>query len=365
MHYHIILTEKCNSRCRYCYEKSMKEFENGLEKKWNFDLEAPVDSEISIEKLKSFLQPSDTLIFYGGEPLVNFDKMKEIMDALPKQRFCMQTNGKLLNKIPKKYINKLSRILVSIDGNKERTDYNRGVGTHDAVFKNIGLIRKNGYKGEIVARMVISFPDIFEQVKHLIDSEKFDSIHWQIDAGFYKNDFDEKEFSKFVKEYNRSIKELLDYWVEEMKKDKVLKLYPFVGIFNRLSGRDKETRLHCGSGFANYTITTNGNLVACPIMGCVKDFYCGDLDSSRLKEIYVGEPCTSCDYLNICGGRCLYSNYAKLWPPEGEKLICKTITFLIDVIREKIPEIKELIEKKVINEKDFDYEKYFGPEIIP
>ncbi|MBU3912936.1 MAG: radical SAM protein [Nanoarchaeota archaeon] len=27
MHFHIILTEKCNSQCKYCYEKSMKEFD--------------------------------------------------------------------------------------------------------------------------------------------------------------------------------------------------------------------------------------------------------------------------------------------------------------------------------------------------
>ena len=53
MHYHIILTEKCNSRCKYCYEKSMNEFENGLEKKWSFD-DTPVDSSVSFESLQKF-----------------------------------------------------------------------------------------------------------------------------------------------------------------------------------------------------------------------------------------------------------------------------------------------------------------------
>jgi len=56
---------------------------------------------------------------------VNQDKLIEIMDNVD-ARFCMQTNGKLLDKLPSKYLNKISKILVSIDGDKERTDCNRG-----------------------------------------------------------------------------------------------------------------------------------------------------------------------------------------------------------------------------------------------
>ena len=56
MHYPILLTESCNSRCRYCYEKSMKEFDNGLDKKFNFDFSAPPASNVDITKLKTFLK---------------------------------------------------------------------------------------------------------------------------------------------------------------------------------------------------------------------------------------------------------------------------------------------------------------------
>jgi len=347
----------------------MQEFDNGLQDKWEFDLDAPVNSEINIEKLKKFLEQDEnpTLIFYGGEPLLEIGKIKEIMDKV-NVRFCIQTNGKLLNEIPEKYLKRISKILVSIDGNKERTDFNKGQGTYNKVIDNVKLIRERGFVGEIVARMTISqeFPDVFEQVKHLVNLNIFDSVHWQIDAGFYKNDFDEKKFSKFVEEYKESISKLINYWVSEMKKGDILKFYPFLGIFENLY-YDNKTKLMCGSGYANYTITTDGNLVACPIMGCIKDFYCGDLNSKigDLKKISVGEPCISCEYLNICGGRCLYSNQAKLWPEEGEKLICKTVIHLIEGIKKVLPEMKKLIEDEKISEGDFVYEKYFGPEIIP
>lgn len=343
----------------------MKEFDNGLKEKWNFDLSAPSKSEVDIKKLKNFLKSEDTLIFYGGEPLLQIDKIKEIIDNVD-VKFCMQTNGKLLDKLSPEYLNKISKILVSIDGNKKRTDYNKGEGTYDLVLKNIKLIRERGFKGEIVARMTISqeFSDVFEQVRHLIESGIFDSVHWQIDAGFYKFDFDEKKFSDFIDKYNKSISKLIEYWMEEMRKGNILELYPFVALINSML-ENTTTKLRCGSGYSNYTIITNGNLVACPIMGSVRNFYCGDLDSKELKKIFVGEPCTSCGYLNICGGRCLYSNYAKLWPKEGGNLICKSVKFLIDGLREKIEEVELLIREKVISKKDFEYEKYFGPEIIP
>jgi radical SAM protein with 4Fe4S-binding SPASM domain len=170
-----------------------------------------------------------------------------------------------------------------------------------------------------------------------------------------------------VKEYNSSIDKLIDFWVDYMKeKKKVLKFYPFLGIFDCLY-YNKKIKLQCGSGYANYTISTNGDIVTCPIANGIKDFYCGNLDTPKenLKEIYVKEPCTICEYLDVCGGRCLYSNYAKLWPREGERLICKTIIHLIEGIKGKIPEIKELIKDKSVSEKDFEFERYFGPEIIP
>ena len=365
------MTERCNSECRYCYKKSMEEFDDEINKKFKFDYSVPVESQIKISELKQFLEKDKNpkIVFYGGEPLTNLEKLKEIMENIEAE-FYMQTNGKLLDKLPSKYMNKFKKILVSIDGDKERTDFNKGEGTYDLVLKNIKLIRQNGFKGEIVARMTISFTDRFtdltKQVKHLF-SVGFDSVHWQLDAGFYKSDFDEKVFSGFVNEYNKEVSELINYWINEMKNGKVLKIYPFLGIFESLY-YNKKTKLRCGSGHSNYTITTNGKLVCCPIMNSITDFYVGDLKSSNpnnLKKIYVSEPCTSCSYLDLCGGRCLYSNKAKLWPKKGEELICKTIKHLIDELKRQIPTIKELIDKDVVKVKDFEYEKYFGPEIIP
>ncbi len=369
MNYHIILTERCNLRCNYCFEKSMKEFDNGLEEKFDYDMKTPTDSEVQIKDLKKFLKPEDTLIFYGGEPLVKIDKIKEIIDNI-NCRFCMQSNGILLNELPIEYLKKIDKMLLSIDGCKERTNTNRGEGKYETLIKNIKQARENGYIGEIVARMTLSYPDIYEQVMHLtklIGEEIFDSVHWQIDAGFYKNDFNKEKFSEFVKEYNLQINKLLNFWVDNMRRRKVWKFYPFLGIFDTLY-YEKKSLLPCGSGHSNFTINTCGKISACPIMNSVKNFYCGNLTTPKneIKQIKISDKeCNECNYFDICGGRCLYWREAKLWPEEGDKLICKTIIHLIEGIKKRIPEIKKLIAEGKINEKDFEFEKYFGPEIVP
>ncbi|VVB78378.1 Radical SAM superfamily protein [uncultured archaeon] len=368
MHYHILLSETCNSECRYCYKKSLEEFDNGLDKKFKFDFSSPEDSIVDVKKLKKFLEKDKNavLIFYGGEPLLRIDKIKEIMDAIDVP-FRMQTNAKLIDKLPKEYVNRITKLLVSLDGSCERTDYNRGEGTYDRVMENIRLIKKNGYNGEIVARMTISQenPDLYEQVVSLIRAG-FDSVHWQIDAGFFKFDYNKEKFSKFADEYNKSVSKLIDYWINGMKKGKVLKLYPFLAIIDSLIKNEK-TKLRCGAGYAGYAISTDGKVVACPIMNCIEDFCAGNLDSDpgKLKKFDVSGDCTNCKYLDLCGGRCLYWNQAQLWPKEGNDLICSTIKHLIDELKAKLPEINSLIKEGKISKQQFEYEKYFGPEIIP
>jgi putative peptide-modifying radical SAM enzyme len=371
MYFHIILTERCNSECRYCYGKSQKESGNKLNNKFHFDFSSPCDSEIELEELRKFiLKDKDPhIIFYGGEPLLKISKIIEIIEGIPNAKYYLQTNAKLLDKLPKEYTNKFSKILISIDGDKKRTDFNRGKGTYDLVMKNLKFIRKNGFKGEIVARMTISFSDKFtdllKQVKYLL--KRFDSVHWQLDVGFYEFDYNFKLFQDFTKKYNKEISKLIGFWIKEIKKGKVLKIYPFFGIFESIYYNTK-TKLRCGSGYANYTIATDGKIVTCPITNCIKEFEVGNIrenNPGKLKEVPVMEPCPSCEYFEICGGRCLYSNYAKLWPPEGENQVCDTIKHLIDEIKKRVPEIRKLIEKKIVSEEDFKFEKYFGPEIIP
>ncbi len=375
MYWHLILTERCNLQCRYCYEKSMKEFDNGLDKKFDFDFSDPADSEVNIENLRKFIlqDKEPVIIFYGGEPLIKIDLIKKIIDAFEdkKVKFCMQTNGVLLDKLDIFYLKKISRILVSIDGSKERTELNRGKGNYSKVLENLKNIRRQNYSGEIVARMTIAqdCPDIYKQVLNLvklIDKKIINSIHWQIDAGFYKEDFDREKISKFFEDYNVSILKLIDWWKEKISEGKIYRLYPLVGIVKPLL-EGKKCNLRCGAGYEGYAISTSGKIVACPIMNCIENFKAGNLNSKikELKKFDCKDECKCCEVYDLCGGRCMYWKKAQLWPKEGDEMICNSIKNYILKIKNLINEIRNLIEQKKIKKSDFDYEDFFGPEIIP
>ncbi len=366
MHYHLILTEKCNSRCKYCYERSLKDIDNPAYEHFEFDLSPYESWNVNVKKLKKFIEkdPRAVIVFYGGEPLLEISKIIEIMDSIDVP-FRMQTNGKLLDQLPAKYVNRIGKILVSLDGTKERTDYNRGEGTYEKVMSNIALIKKNGYKGELIARAAIDFPDVYEQVMALLNAG-FTSIHWQLTAGFFRAEYDYETFKKFTKCYNKSTSKLIDFWVKNTEKGKVLRLYPFLGVAESLLKKEK-TKLRCGAGYAGYAISTNGKLVACPVLDGIKAFVAGDLNSqpSKLKQFDVSGRCTACEINQICGGRCLYWNAGKSWPEEGDDLICSTIKHLIKELEASLPLIEKAISKGVVKLADVEYEKYFGPEIIP
>lgn len=189
MYFHIILTEKCNSECRYCYKKSETDFGSGIEKRFDFDFSAPTDSAVKISVLKKFLlkDRDPKVIFYGGEPLCNIEKMKEIMNNI-KSDYYIQTNGKLLDKVPREYMKRFRKILISIDGEKKTTDFDKGDGTFEKVISNLEMIRKQGFCNEVVARMTLSFSDklqkLSKQVKYLLEIG-FNSVHWQLDIAVY------------------------------------------------------------------------------------------------------------------------------------------------------------------------------------
>jgi putative peptide-modifying radical SAM enzyme len=370
MFFHLILTSECNLQCRYCYGGAVESI--GAEFGFEVDYSLPQRLSYSLEDLKKFCEkdPECSIIFYGGEPLLCLEEMKMIMDKVKAKNFLIQTNGILLNKVPREYLTRLHTILLSIDGDEKLTDYYRGKGTWEKVIENIRLVKELGFGGEIIARMtVMEETDIYRQVRWLLENETFpfSSVHWQLNAGFW-NDFGQREFIKWVLEnYNPGIKKLVDYWVEKMEEGKVLKLYPFLGVTKSLLLSEK-SKLRCGAGWANYAIQTDGHIVPCPCMWGMKEFYLGHISTAhplRLREVKVEKPCTSCDIFESCGGRCLYANVVRAWDEGEYSWVCETVRNMIFCLQKNLPKIRELIKTGRIKLEDFDYMKFNGCEIIP
>ncbi|MBQ03574.1 putative peptide-modifying radical SAM/SPASM domain-containing protein [Candidatus Bathyarchaeota archaeon] len=361
MQYHLILTEKCNLSCAYCGGTRHIE---GL----------PLDPSYSIQELKTFIlgDPEPVIGFYGGEPTLALGLMEEVMDIIPAKAFTLQTNGTLLTEISDKNLHGLHSILISIDGGREVTDYNRGAGTYEDVLRNVRDVRSRGFEGDLVARMAFSdHGDIYRDVIHLLQlsDPHFDHVHWQLDV-FWSDLEQRPHVENWLEGYDEGIMRLIDHFHESLQEGVVPGMVPFIPLLKSLLTGEPTPHIRCGAGATSFTIMTNGRIEACPIAPELKFNHVSNLQTGNpmtLKNsIDMLSPCTECNYLWVCGGRCLFVNMTKFWGEELFERVCHTTKSMIRGLEGITPKVKALIEEGVINIDYFDYpEINNGCEIIP
>ncbi|WP_066499194.1 radical SAM protein [Abyssisolibacter fermentans] len=137
------VTQNCNLRCEYCaYSGIYSENRVHSDKNMPFEVaKKSIDYGIS----KSSAKGKFSLSFYGGEPLLRFDFIKQcieyMLDEYHGKRilFSVITNGTLLNK---EYVDYLAKhnvlIYISLDGPQEYHDeYRKFAVSHKGSFKTI------------------------------------------------------------------------------------------------------------------------------------------------------------------------------------------------------------------------------------
>ncbi|MEW6096394.1 MAG: radical SAM protein [bacterium] len=138
----IHLTNRCNLECKYCYADVGEKRENVL-------------SNDKIKKIFDILDSSSyefiLVEFHGGEPLLCWEKIKDVVPRYYKKRiftFGIQTNGTLLTQKIIDFIKIYSiRIGISIDGPQRIHDRNRCYhndnGSFQDVMRGIFLLQQN------------------------------------------------------------------------------------------------------------------------------------------------------------------------------------------------------------------------------
>ncbi|MCU0285312.1 MAG: radical SAM protein [Acidobacteria bacterium] len=157
----LITTDSCNLRCKYCVYSafySNSGYRTHGEKIMPFEVaQKAIDRFFSYNDSPIFHGYADrnlNIAFYGGEPLLNFDLIKEgILYAKKKKRdhyglvLSVITNLTLLKDEHIRFFrdNDIS-LMVSLDGPPEEHDRYRhfqdGGGTHNVVFQNLQKIRE-------------------------------------------------------------------------------------------------------------------------------------------------------------------------------------------------------------------------------
>jgi putative peptide-modifying radical SAM enzyme len=361
LQYHVVLTERCNLRCGYCGGTRHVQ-------------DIPLDLSYDVGELLRFIRrdPEAVIGFYGGEPLLAVDKMYEIMDRVPAKAFTLQTNATHLAEVDTAYINRLDAILVSIDGCSEVTDTNRQKGVYDTALDNCNIIRRRGFKNDLVARMAFSRRgDIHRDVTHLLAHKEpnFDHVHWQLDV-FWSDLRDGHEVEDWLARYDDGITRLVVDFGEALECGVVLGIVPFIPVLRTLISNVPTPHIWCGSGRDSFAIMTNGRVDVCPISPELSYSAVGDIRNSTpesLRDILpVGEPCSICPDKWVCGGRCLFANKTKFWGDAWFDRVCTSTRHMIHELKTLVEPAKRLMRDGILPANALDYPRINnGCEIIP
>jgi len=152
----IMLTEVCNIDCPYCYEHRDPEiFYNPDPRKRTMDRDSALDLITRAYKLWPHIE---TLFFFGGEPLIKRQLIREICEAVEageipgigtQPRYAMITNGTLLDDDARAMVLKYNFGLnISLDGPPVVNDLTRidrkGRGTSNRSMVNLAKLRDAG-----------------------------------------------------------------------------------------------------------------------------------------------------------------------------------------------------------------------------
>ena len=352
----LLTTGACNLKFRYCGGSFDQRHST-----WR--------AEVSAGEVAQFItkrDPSPVVFFYGGEPLLNVKYILEAMEAMPHVKFGIQTNGLLAKRLPPEAWRRFSTVLLSIDGVEEVTDLHRGRWVYRKVVEVLKWLRGEvGCRCKIVARMTVSqHTDIYRDVVHLLGLG-FDAVHWQLNV-IWTDMWTPRQFLQWAEEsYLPGVVKLRDLFLSHAERGEVLEIVPILGIYRALLIKPYDW-VPCGAGKYAYAINTDGRVLHCPIAVYEKWAEAGHVKVGIYKKIKLGEKCARCEYVHICGGRCLYTHYEKHWGEEGFDAVCEVTKKTIDILKEGAPRLQTLIERGVIPPSRLDYDPLLhSTEVVP
>ncbi len=323
------IAHDCNLKCEYCFAsqgnfkgaKNMMSLEVG---KKAFDyLVKNSGSRINLE-----------VDFFGGEPLMNFDVVKELVAygrSLEKYynkhfRFTITTNGVLLDDDKIDFINEnMDNVVLSIDGRKEVNDRMRKTvndkGSYDVILENFKrLVSKRKGKSYFVRGTFTSNNlDFSEDVKHL-HNIGFESISVEPVVASPKESYalTDEHVDTLKDEYEK----LARYYIEaNRKKDdngNANEGKPF-DFFHFNIDIDNGPCLYkrsigCGAGVEYLAVTPEGHFYPCHQFVGDERFIIGNVDEGvvrtdivdNFKSVSVNtkEKCKECWAKYYCSGGC-------------------------------------------------------------
>ena len=315
----------CNLNCSYCFaaqgkyqgERALMSFEVGKRA-----LDFLIENSGNRKNLE--------VDFFGGEPLMNFDVVKKLVEyarSIEKEhsknfRFTLTTNGVLIDDDVIDFCNReMNNVVLSLDGRKEvhdrlRKDY-KGNGSYDLIVPKFQeFVEKRGDKSYYIrGTYTHKNTDFTNDIFHMADlGFKELSMEPVVCAPGEEYALTEDDLPVLFEQYEILAKEML-------KRDSENRGFTFYHymidlsngpcIYKRISG--------CGSGTEYLAVTPWGELFPCHqfvgdekySMGNIYDGVTNTKMRDRFKKcnVYSRSECADCWAKLYCSGGCAANAY--------------------------------------------------------
>ena len=315
----------CNLRCKYCFA-SQGDFKGQR---------LLMDYEVGTKALDFLLQNSGNrknleVDFFGGEPLMNFELIKKLVDYGRKEevkydkhfRFTTTTNGVLLDDEVMDYLNEnMDNVVLSLDGRKCINDYMRPTtnekGSYDVIvpkFKE--FVDRRGDKDYFIRGTFTN-----KNLDFLKDLLEFYNL------GFKKTSMEpvvtderedyairEEHLEQILAEYEKMSKD----YIEIRKKDKDFTFFHFMIDLTQGPCIIKRT-VGCGAGSEYVAITPEGDIYPCHQFVGEEEFKLGHVDTGivntdlrenfKCSNVFTKDECSNCWARYYCSGGCHANAY--------------------------------------------------------
>lgn len=315
----------CNLNCEYCFASQGKYHGE----------RALMSFEVGKRALDFLIKNSGTrrnleVDFFGGEPLMNWDVVKELVSYARVQekihnknfRFTLTTNGILIDDDVIDFCNKeMSNVVLSLDGRKEvhdrlRKDY-QGKGSYDIIVPKFQefVKRREGKSYYMRGTFTHNNVDFTNDIFHMADLGFTElSMEPVVCSPDDASALTESDLPILFEQYEILAKEM----IKRKKAGKGFTFYHYMldlthgpCIYKRISG--------CGSGTEYMAVTPTGDLYPChQFVGDTKYLLGNIWDGVTNKEIqnefklcnaYARPECNDCWAKLYCSGGCAANSY--------------------------------------------------------
>ncbi len=319
----------CNLRCRYCFA-GQGDYHSGKREMLTTEV-----GEKAIDFLIEASGPRHNLDidFFGGEPLLNWQVVTELVDYCETRaaetgkdlRLTMTTNGLLLDEEKRTYINEhFKNVVLSIDGRPEVHNYMRpapnGKASYDPIIRNIkAMVEERGDDKEFYVRGTFTHfnTDFSNDVAYLAEKDlKQISMEPVVADPTDPYALTDEDILDVQAEYEK----LALHYVEEKDGAHPYRFFHFnldldegPCTYKRLKG--------CGVGSEYIAVTPQGDIYPCHQFVGEEEFLMGNVSqkpselSPALRKMFDKrlipnrKPCDTCWAKYFCSGGCLANHY--------------------------------------------------------